>query len=92
MRRIIDQAIERVRRILATRRTALEAITRRLIETEVLDGNVLREIIEATTASPQLVPGTLPERRSTRSSTGELGEPRGAPELAGGEAAPAAAT
>jgi len=92
VRRIIDQAIERVRRILATRRTALEAITRRLIETEVLDGNVLREIIEATTASPQLVPGTLPERRSTRSSAGELGEPRVAPELAGGEGAPAAAT
>ena len=92
VRRIIDQAIERVRRILATRRTALEAITRRLIETEVLDGNGLREIIEATTASPQLVPGTLPERRTTRSSTGELAEPRVAPELSGGEAAPAAAT
>jgi hypothetical protein len=55
--------MQSVRRILETRRPALEAITRRLIECEVIDGEELRGIVEATTAAPQLVPGTDLERR-----------------------------
>ncbi|MFM8436701.1 MAG: ATP-dependent zinc metalloprotease FtsH, partial [Planctomycetia bacterium] len=66
VRRIIDRSIEEVRRTLETRRAALEAITRRLIESEVIDGSELQEIVEASTASPQLVPGTDAERRSAR--------------------------
>ncbi|MFN7813427.1 MAG: ATP-dependent zinc metalloprotease FtsH [Planctomycetia bacterium] len=63
VRRIVDAAMQSVRRILETRRPALEAITRRLIECEVIDGEELRGIVEATTAAPQLVPGTDLERR-----------------------------
>jgi cell division protease FtsH len=60
--RIVDAAIERVRRILQGRRPALEAVTRRLIESEVIDGTELREIVEAAMESPQIVPGTDGER------------------------------
>ncbi len=64
--RIIQAAIERVRRILETRRAALEAVTTRLIESEVIDGTELREIVEAAMESPQLVPGTDTDRRPAR--------------------------
>ena len=66
VRGIVDRAIEEVRRILESRRTALEAVARRLIESEVIDGSELREIVEAATATPQLVPGTDTERRAAR--------------------------
>ena len=64
VRRIIDTAMERVRRIMESRRVALEAITKRLIECEVIDGEELRTIIEASIGTPQLVPGTEAERRA----------------------------
>jgi cell division protease FtsH len=64
VRRIIDAAMERVRRIMESRRGALEAITKRLIECEVIDGEELRTIIESSIGTPQLVPGTEAERRS----------------------------
>jgi len=63
VRRIIDAAMERVRRIMESRRAALEAITRRLIECEVIDGEELRTIIETSMNAPQIVPGTEAERR-----------------------------
>jgi len=66
VRGIIDRSIEEVRRTLEARRAALEAITRRLIESEVIDGGELRDIVEAATASPQLVPGTDTDRRPAR--------------------------
>jgi len=46
-----------------SRRAALEAITKRLFECEVIDGEELRTIIEASLGTPQLVPGTEAERR-----------------------------
>jgi cell division protease FtsH len=66
VRRIVDAAMAKVRRILETRRGALEAVTGRLIECEVMDGDELRAIVEASTATPQLVPGTESERRPGR--------------------------
>lgn len=63
VRRIIDEAMAKVRRILETRRVALEAVTRRLMECEVIDGAELESIVDATTDAPQLVPGTEAERR-----------------------------
>jgi len=74
VRGIIDRSIEEVRRILETRRAALEAVTRRLIESEVIDGGELRVIVEAATASPQLVPGTDAGCRAAR-ATPEAAEP-----------------
>jgi cell division protease FtsH len=69
VRRIVDTAMERVRRIMESRRAALEAITARLIECEVIDGEELRTIIEASIGTPQLVPGTEAERRVPAATT-----------------------
>jgi cell division protease FtsH len=80
VRRIIDAAMESVRRILEGRRVALEAVTNRLIETEVIDGEELKAIVEASTGAPQLVPGTAAERRPVRPATVEP------PAAAGGSA------
>jgi cell division protease FtsH len=81
VRRIIDRSIEQVRRILETRRVALEAVTKRLIESEVIDGSELQEIVEAATDSPQLVPGTDTDRRPAR-PVAEGGEARAATDAA----------
>ena len=66
VKRIIDQSIEKVRRVLESRRAALEAITRQLIEKEVIDGSELRGLVEASVDTPLLVPGTDTERRPGR--------------------------
>ena len=66
VRRIVDESIAKVRRILDTRRPALEAVTRRLIECEVIDGDELQRIAEVSVAAPQLVPGTDTDRRPVR--------------------------
>ena len=63
VRRIIEEAIDRVRRILETRRPALEGLSRRLIEKEVIDAAELKEIIEANSPSPSIVPGTGAARK-----------------------------
>ncbi|MFO0422157.1 MAG: ATP-dependent zinc metalloprotease FtsH [Planctomycetia bacterium] len=75
VRRIIDAGIEQVRRILETRRGALEAVTRRLIESEVIDGTELRDIVEASTGTPQLVPGTDTDRRPPRPAADATEQP-----------------
>jgi cell division protease FtsH len=56
--RIIDQAIERVRHILTSRHQALEALTARLMEKETINADELKEIIDANSPSPLIVPGT----------------------------------
>ncbi len=71
VRRIIDTAMESVRRILDGRRVALEAVTGRLMEIEVIGGEELKAIVEASTGSPQLVPGTTTERRTVRPAVAE---------------------
>jgi ATP-dependent metalloprotease FtsH len=57
--KIIDDATEEVRAILQERRPALEAVARRLIEKEVIDGIELRQLLEQYDPGPKLVPGTL---------------------------------
>jgi cell division protease FtsH len=71
VKRIVDASIDQVRRILETRRGALEAITRRLIECEVIDGDELKAIIEQAAGAPQIVPGTAAERRGGRPAPAE---------------------
>jgi len=56
-------------------------VTKRLIESEVIDGSELREIVEAATDSPQLVPGTDTDRRPARPAA-EGGEARAATDAA----------
>jgi cell division protease FtsH len=58
VRRIIEEAMEKVRHILETRRSALEAITRRLIEVESIDSDELQRILAEADPVPRIVPGT----------------------------------
>ena len=74
VRRIIDEAMATVRRIIETRRVALEAVTQRLMECEVIDGAELKVIVEASTGTPQLVPGTDSDRRPARPPVVDLGD------------------
>ncbi|MFM7520114.1 MAG: ATP-dependent zinc metalloprotease FtsH [Planctomycetota bacterium] len=73
VQRIVNSGIDRVRRILESRRAALEAIAQRLLEKEVIDGVELRALVEQATGTPQLVPGT-DERRAVRVPGTEVGE------------------
>jgi cell division protease FtsH len=65
LRRIVDGGLQRVRDILKARRASLIALSERLIEKEVIDAVELKEIVDATSTSPLLVPGTtnVPRRR-----------------------------
>lgn len=54
VRRIVDNAQTFVRDILSKHRQALERLSERLLEKEVLDAEELKEVMEAT--SPRLVP------------------------------------
>jgi cell division protease FtsH len=63
VQRIIEEAIERVRHILESRRAALVGLAKQLIENEVIDADELRQIIEENSPSPQIVPGTATERK-----------------------------
>jgi cell division protease FtsH len=65
VRKIIDDATEEVRGILASRRDALEALAQRLIEKEVIDGAELRQLLEQYHAGLKLVPGTLVVEEAT---------------------------
>jgi cell division protease FtsH len=58
IRRIINRALEKVRRVLETRRAALTALAERLIEKEVIDTAELKELVENHLPSPMIVPGT----------------------------------
>jgi cell division protease FtsH len=60
VRRIIDQAVAEVRELLQSRRAALDALAKKLVEKEVIDGAEVHAIIEAHYPGPKLVPGTLP--------------------------------
>ncbi|MBN2475925.1 MAG: ATP-dependent zinc metalloprotease FtsH [Pirellulales bacterium] len=73
IKHIIDQSQEKVRHILHTRRKALLALAERLIEQEVIDTDELKQIVEANSPSPMIVPGTtsVPKR-----PTAEQAEPK----------------
>jgi cell division protease FtsH len=58
VRSIIDGATREVRAVLESRRAALEAIARRLMDKEVMDGRELRELLEQHSPGPRLVPGS----------------------------------
>jgi len=58
VQRILDQALQETKEILLQRRDALEAITRRLLDVEQIDGEVLMQLIEEHSPGPRVVPGT----------------------------------
>jgi cell division protease FtsH len=63
VRRIIDEGLQRTRHILETRRPALVAVSARLIEQEVIDATELKRLIEESSPSPMIVPGTDSEAK-----------------------------
>jgi cell division protease FtsH len=72
--RIIDGSIEKVRDILESRRASLELLAKRLMEREVIDASELKEIMDETSTSPAIVPGTTTDRK--RPQVIEPPEPR----------------
>jgi cell division protease FtsH len=58
VKRIIDEGLARTRHILESRRPALVAISEQLIKQEVIDAIELKRLIEESSPSAMLVPGT----------------------------------
>lgn len=56
--RIIDDITVKARKILVERRQALESVTKKLIEIEVMDADELQRLIDETLPSPRVMPGT----------------------------------
>ena len=69
VKRIIDEGLEQVRHLLSERRKSLEAITRKLMEVEVIDSEGLASVIEESSPNPMIVPGT--DAGMKRSAGGE---------------------
>ena len=68
VKRIIDEAIEKVRHILDVRRQALIALTDRLMEVESVDSMELKQIVDENSAGPVVVPGTADVPRADQQS------------------------
>jgi cell division protease FtsH len=58
VQRILEEALQQTADILQQRRDALEAITKRLLEVEQIDGEVLMQLIEKYSPGPRVVPGS----------------------------------
>lgn len=58
VKRLIDEASNQAQGILTERRAALESLANRLMEVEVVDGEDLKKIVDATLGGPRVVPGT----------------------------------
>ncbi|MCA9268980.1 MAG: ATP-dependent zinc metalloprotease FtsH [Planctomycetales bacterium] len=86
LRRIVNEAIERVRHILEHRRPALEALTDRLIEVESVDATELKRIIDAASPGPSIVPGTtaMPLRGPAADNSAAAAKPDSGVAEAGG--------
>ncbi len=64
VKRIIDDTLQRARQILVERRLALESVTNKLIEVEVIDADELKRLIDDTLPGPRVMPGTAGVPRS----------------------------
>lgn len=58
VKRIIDDMAQKARQILMERRQALDSVTQRLIEIEVMDAEELGRLIDETLPGPRVMPGT----------------------------------
>jgi len=63
LRHILDLSLNKTREILQTRRAALVALAEHLMEKETIDTAELRAVIEASSPSPMIVPGTESVKR-----------------------------
>ena len=58
VRKIVEDALIEVRKILVDRREALDAVAKLLMEKETIDGDQLRDLLEAYSPGPKLVPAS----------------------------------
>ncbi len=72
VRKIVEDALAEVRRILAERKPALEAVAKLLMEKETVEGKELREILESHVPGPKLVPASDAIKASDRPIEEEL--------------------
>lgn len=82
--RIVAEALEKVRETLKTRRPSLVALAERLLEKEVVDSKELREIFEAQSDGPKIVPGTAAARRAASTEDDESTQRETPPEASAG--------
>jgi cell division protease FtsH len=76
VRKIVEDALVEVRKVLADRRAALEALAQRLMEKEVIDGKDLRELLESHYPGPKLVPASTAIVSAERASEEALPDVR----------------
>jgi cell division protease FtsH len=84
VKRIIEESLQKVRHILETRNKALLALASRLIDKEVIDTDELKEVIEANSPSPVIVPGTASSTKRPGPAKREAGEGGATGKEAGG--------
>ncbi len=65
IKRIIDELLKRTKEMMEDRRSALVALTERLMDLEVVDAEELKRVIEETSGGPRIVPGTEVKRHGT---------------------------
>jgi cell division protease FtsH len=75
IRHILAQSLEKVRHVLETRRQTLLALADRLIEKETIDFEELKQIIELSSPSPMIVPGTADTAKRRHAETTEAARP-----------------
>jgi cell division protease FtsH len=71
VRKIVQDSLGEVRQILSDRRAALEAVAKRLIEKETIDGKELRDLLETNYQGPKLVPASTAIMAADRPVEGE---------------------
>ena len=92
VRRIIDEAHDRCRTLMAAHRDRLDALAQRLIEVETVEGDDLLELLGPAEGRPrpgeipsQSQPGVSAEPKAPESSDEEEEAPQGRPGLAWGQ-------
>jgi cell division protease FtsH len=83
VKRIIDEALEKVRAILQTRRAALVALAERLMDVESIQADELQSIVEQHSPGPRVVPGTEVCQKRTTPPDGAKSVDDGAVEMGG---------
>ena len=76
IRKIIEEAIIEVRKILLDRRAALDAVAKLLMEKETIEGDDLRGLLESHSPGPKLVPASDAIKSAERAVEEEAKEVR----------------
>jgi len=64
IKRILDELLDKTRRMMEDRKAALIALSDRLMEVEVVDAEELKRVLEETSDGPRIVPGTDSPKRA----------------------------